>query len=89
MRDQFYPGWKVFVDGTEQPLLQANLFNRAVFVQAGEHRVVFQYCPESLITGYELAGGGFLAAIILSLILHFRAKSIEKPDPEEKLPEAV
>ena len=70
LRDQFYPGWKVLIDGREHPLLRANLINRAVFVPAGEHEVVFQYRPESLTAGYELASGGFLAFIIVSGIVY-------------------
>jgi hypothetical protein len=72
LRDQFYPGWKVFVDQVEQPVLRANLINRAVIVPAGVHRVMFQYCPDSLARGFALAGLGLLLSLILAAVLAAR-----------------
>jgi len=38
-----YPAWKVYVDGIESPLLRSNYSLRAVLVQKGAHKIVFEY----------------------------------------------
>lgn len=55
LMDSYYPGWKVFVDGREASILRANYAFRAVRVQAGIHRVVFDYRPFSVIVGFILS----------------------------------
>jgi len=47
--DTFMPGWRAFVDGQEQPILQANLFGRAVVVPAGTHVVDWQFRPRLVV----------------------------------------
>ncbi|MEJ7589296.1 MAG: YfhO family protein [Ferruginibacter sp.] len=59
-----YPGWKVFVDGTEASLLRANISFMAVNVPAGKHSVVFSYQPGLIrfawyISVITLSGIGF------------------------------
>ena len=49
--DSYYPGWKVYVDGRERPLLRANYMFRAVALAAGEHKVSFIYDPISFKLG--------------------------------------
>ena len=48
LNDIYYPCWRVFVDGRERELLQANYLFRGVHVRAGERRVIFQFAPFSL-----------------------------------------
>jgi hypothetical protein len=42
--DCYGAGWKVFVDGQQQPLLNVNSF-KAVELPPGEHEVIFRYLP--------------------------------------------
>lgn len=73
LRDQFYPGWQATLDELEVPILRANLFNRAVLVPSGEHRLQFRFFPASLKIGLALAFGGLILALILALcLLKFR-----------------
>jgi hypothetical protein len=48
LHDIYYPGWEVTVDGERRPMLRANLLFRGVEVEAGRHRVEFQFRPLSL-----------------------------------------
>lgn len=48
LADQFYPGWKVKVDGLPQPILRVNGFMRGVFLDAGSHKIEFAYDPDSV-----------------------------------------
>lgn len=41
--EAWYPGWHVYVNGVEQPLLRANYAFQGVALPAGEQAVVFEY----------------------------------------------
>lgn len=43
--DNYYPGWKVYVNGKEQKIIKADFAFRGVILQPGENTVVFQYKP--------------------------------------------
>ncbi len=51
LADSWYPGWKVAVDGRAAPVYRADLIVRAVPLEPGEHRIVFEYEPFSLRLG--------------------------------------
>jgi hypothetical protein len=51
LTDAAYPGWRVFVDGAEQPLVRADFLFRGVYLCAGEHQVEFVYEPAWLYRG--------------------------------------
>lgn len=65
LSDNYYPGWKAFVDGDPVPVLQANCTMRAVAVPAGRHLVSFVFAPPILRTSAYVS----VAAAVLSLIL--------------------
>ena len=48
LHDIYYPGWEVTVDGERRPVLRTNLLFRGVEVEAGRHRVEFEFRPLSL-----------------------------------------
>jgi len=43
-----YPGWRVRVDGREQPICYTNVAFRGLAVPAGRHRVEFEFTPSIL-----------------------------------------
>jgi uncharacterized membrane protein YfhO len=45
LSDQWYPGWKAFIDDKETSLHRANYLFRGVWVPEGEHVVSFRYQP--------------------------------------------
>jgi len=47
LNDPYYFPWRVYVDGHERELLQANYLFRGVHVKSGEHQVVFRFEPLS------------------------------------------
>lgn len=51
IRDTFYPGWHVYIDGKEVEIINAPLFFRSIQVPAGEHLVEFFYTPTWLYIG--------------------------------------
>ena len=53
--EAYFPGWHVWVDGREQPLLQANAMFQAVAVPRGKSRVQLVYAPQSFRLGAFLS----------------------------------
>ncbi len=64
--DTYFPGWKVMVDGKEQPIHRANSFYRGVKLSPGNHKIEFSYVPIGLRTGVFVSS--FALFIILFLI---------------------
>jgi hypothetical protein len=60
--DAYDPGWRAWVDGSETPLLRANVAFRAVAVGAGRHTVELRYRPRALLVGLALTA---LSVLIL------------------------
>lgn len=61
LSDNYYPGWKVSVDGQESEVLVANYSFRAVEVPKGEHTVEFYYYPEKFLAGLKISGLGLIS----------------------------
>lgn len=73
VNDTWYPGWVAMVDGTPQPIVRTNLNFRGVFLEKGEHTVVFQYDPWQFRAGLTVS----LATIaIILLLLAWRYKGL-------------
>lgn len=60
LSDNYYPGWKAYVDGRQTPIMRANYTFRAVNVPKGVHMVQFVYDPLSFKAGLLLGGLGML-----------------------------
>jgi hypothetical protein len=48
LRDPWYPGWQVEVDGVRRPILRADILFRGVELPIGARKVVFNYRPLSV-----------------------------------------
>lgn len=59
-------GWSVTVDDRPAPLLRTNLVMRGVYLQRGDHRIVFRYRTPGLLAGLLLFVLGLLTAILLA-----------------------
>lgn len=55
LSDNFYPGWKAFVDKKPVKIYRADYTFRAVSVPEGEHEVEFSYQPESFKWGLRIS----------------------------------
>jgi hypothetical protein len=63
LTDAYYPGWHASVDGTERPIVRADLLFRAVAVPAGTHTVRFWFDPFSVKRGLAITALGVLVAL--------------------------
>lgn len=77
--DTWYPGWRATLNGQAMPVWRANYLFRAMFVPAGEHRIVLCYRPLSFWGGMALS---FLSLGILAIL--WRASREAKPKSEHR-----
>lgn len=63
LADQYFPGWRVTVDGKPAVLQAANYVLRAVAVPRGRHTVEFTYRPTSFLVGLYLTLGAFAVVV--------------------------
>jgi len=70
LTDAYYPGWTVEVDGRPAPLLRADLYFRAVFLDAGDHHVTFRFQPAAARWGLAtslVAGLGLMLGVAVAV----------------------
>ena len=61
LTDTYYPGWMAWVDGRPAPVRRANLYFRAVALEAGEHQVTLRFQPASVRLGLGVSLASWLA----------------------------
>ena len=74
-------GWKMYIDGQEQPLMRANYLLRAAMIPSGEHEIVMEYAPEAWKVGNTVSFASSLLMIlglIGALVFTFKPKKEEK-----------
>ena len=74
-------GWKMTIDGQEQPLLRADYLLRAAMIPAGEHEIVMEYAPKAYKMGNTVS---FASSLIMILGLIGALVYTFKPKKEEK-----
>jgi hypothetical protein len=48
LSDQYYPGWRAFIDGKPLKIYRTNGIMRGIVVPAGVHELVFKYQPQTI-----------------------------------------
>jgi hypothetical protein len=74
LTDSWYPGWVATIDGKDAPIVRADYIFRALAMPAGQHTVVFEYKPMSLIWGAVISGLSIIVCIGLAIIAYLRAR---------------
>ena len=69
--DNYYPGWRAFVDDKEVKIYRANYAFRAISVPEGEHTIIFTYQPNSITLGSLLS---VCTAILIGIFFILRLK---------------
>lgn len=73
LADQYYPGWKAYIDGEETTILRTNIVSRGVVVPRGRHEVLFAYRPGHIMGSLWLGGLAFLGCFVL-IVREIKAK---------------
>lgn len=73
-----YVGWDAFVDGRRSEVLNANYLFRSVYLEKGEHRVIFEYNPASFKLGLYVTIVSLLVLVLLFVYLFMKSKKTKK-----------
>ncbi len=76
LSDNYYPGWKAYIDGVETKIFRADYTFRSIVVPAGLHTVVFEYKPLTFTIG---KGGSLIGLIIFLGVLYLVIRNKSKP----------
>lgn len=68
LRDAYDPGWRAWVDGRETPVFPADYIFRGVFVEAGAHRVRFEFHPPGWGWMVPLSLSALVAALCIACL---------------------
>lgn len=74
LSEQYFPGWKAYVDGKETPIYCADGLLRGVVVPQGKHVVEFQYRPWKVYTAGIVGLGALGLALAGVFIPGFQLK---------------
>ncbi|MCU0342235.1 MAG: YfhO family protein [Ignavibacterium sp.] len=72
-------GWKAYIDGNETPIYRANHNFRGIVVPKGEHKIHFEYLPDSFVITKNLAlilSSLVVLGLLVSIGLNFRKKKL-------------
>lgn len=78
LSDQYYPGWKAFIDNKETPIYQTNGILRGIVIPPGHHMILFKYAPTNIYAAAVVSSIVFIACLITLLISSLRKKLIPK-----------
>lgn len=68
LTDSWYPGWKVFIDSKEKPLIRTNYIFRGVWLEPGKHIISFRYDNSFVKIGKILSIMGIIGIIIYGML---------------------
>lgn len=72
-------GWKAYVDGNETKIYRANHNFRGIIVPAGEHKIHFEYLPESFVITKNISlilSSLVVLGLVVSIGMNFRRKKL-------------
>lgn len=67
LSDNYYPGWRTYVDSIPTKIYRANYTFRAIPVKAGRHTVLLSYMPKSFIYGALISALSLVATCLILL----------------------
>jgi hypothetical protein len=80
LSDNYYPGWRAFVDGSPVTIFRANCTMRAVAVPAGHHLVSFVFAPRTFYVSLYLSLAGAALTLIVLMFSAFKQKRSNRHD---------
>lgn len=71
MSDNYYPGWKAYIDRKETKIYRANYTFKAIEIPRGKHTVLFRYKPNSFYAGTAIST---ITLLFLGLVFFIKVK---------------
>lgn len=72
LSDNYYPGWKAYIDNKETKIYRANYTFRSVYLPKGKHAVILKYDPMSFKIGLTIS---VLSVIVFLLFIVKNSKN--------------
>lgn len=89
LSDTYFPGWKVFVNGVEKPLLRTYTALRGVVIEPGPQSVVFAYAPYVFTRLFWLSNLLLGLLLLLAVGVWMRERTIAKTSGEPRRVESL
>jgi hypothetical protein len=70
LNDNYFPGWKVYIDRHETKLFRANYTFRTIYVPEGKHIIEFLYKPDSFRNGMIISIAGIILLVVFIIYCH-------------------
>ncbi|HHT9141418.1 MAG TPA: YfhO family protein, partial [Candidatus Tripitaka californicus] len=67
-RDAYHKDWKAYIDGKECNIFKANGIYKAVYMNEGNHTVVFRYTPRAYLYSLLMYFGGTLFVLVCLIV---------------------
>jgi len=81
-------GWKMYIDGVEQPYFRADYLLRAAVIPVGNHKVDFIFHPASYYTGEDISLAGSILLVVAlggaAYAENKKRKAATKPEAKKK-----
>ncbi len=74
LAEQYYPGWRAFVDGHPAPIYRVNGALRGIVVPPGQHRITFRYVPRTFYASVAVAAVALVVCLAGLATLAVRRK---------------
>ena len=77
LSEQYYPGWRAYVDDSETPIYAVDGILRGVFISKGKHTILFEYQPFLFSLGLIISITSLLT-VLVGLIYSYRQDPLRK-----------
>ena len=77
LSEQYYPGWRAYVDGEETRIYPADGILRGIFLEKGKHTVRFEYRPLSFLIGLIVSIVSLLGTVACLVYFSRRPSRLE------------
>ncbi len=64
LMQQYFPGWEIFIDGKNSPIIISNYLFMSAVVSNGEHTIEFVYKNKNVKTAFYISALCFIAAVV-------------------------
>lgn len=78
--DWMHRGWSASVDGEPVDIVSADFTLSAVYVDEGEHEIVFTYVGDGLSAGALISSGAILVIVVILGLAWFRSRNMVKAE---------
>lgn len=72
LTERYHRGWRASIDGVRRAPIRVYADFLGVPLDAGEHRVILEFAPDSVRRGWQLTGLGVVLTIIGAVIIEWR-----------------